>query len=276
MGSLFIAGVAHAETTAVATNMNISATIMPVMSTSSMPTCVAFSRSLGQGSRGDDVKELQVWLKANGFLSGEATGYFGGLTKSAVVKFQKDGGISATGFFGELSRKHHQMRCGGGMGDKGGDGKDGKWGTSTPPTMGDKGEHGMPCMMASTSPCMGGEDHPKTGSSSGIVACTMIARLCSDGTTMMPRDNMCNWHPEGCPRATSTIWIGTTTPPHMPSVMGSSSCPEGGCKPSGMMCTMEMKLCPSGKPMPRDNMCGWHPESCGSASTTISTGVMTY
>src|SRR5438552_3394844 len=50
----------------------------------------SFSRDLTVGSKGDDVSALQQLLISNGFLNIAApTGYFGGLTKAALVKWQK-------------------------------------------------------------------------------------------------------------------------------------------------------------------------------------------
>jgi hypothetical protein len=74
-------------------------------STSGSVSCT-FTRSLTVGSRGTDVTCLQNALIAGGFLAaGNNTGYFGGLTKAAVVKWQISRGVSpASGFFGPLSR----------------------------------------------------------------------------------------------------------------------------------------------------------------------------
>ena len=54
---------------------------------------------LKMGSKGDDVKELQ---KALGIpVDKEKTGYFGKLTKEAVIKFQKENGLKQDGIVGE-------------------------------------------------------------------------------------------------------------------------------------------------------------------------------
>lgn len=59
-----------------------------------------FTKSLTVGSRGDDVKCLQMKLNVS-----PASGYFGPLTKAAVVKWQKDAGVSpASGYFGPISQ----------------------------------------------------------------------------------------------------------------------------------------------------------------------------
>ncbi len=65
----------------------------------------AISSSLRVGSRGAQVTELQQTLTNLGFYSGPITGRFGGLTRAAVIRFQKANNIRpAIGFFGSLSR----------------------------------------------------------------------------------------------------------------------------------------------------------------------------
>jgi peptidoglycan hydrolase-like protein with peptidoglycan-binding domain len=48
----------------------------------------AFTRTLRQGTRGQDVKTLQTWLSEVGYRL-PATGYFGSMTRSAVKRFQR-------------------------------------------------------------------------------------------------------------------------------------------------------------------------------------------
>src|SRR3989344_5903747 len=48
-----------------------------------------FTRTLDIGARGTDVTALQTLLKSKGFLSAEATGYFGTQTRAAVVAYQR-------------------------------------------------------------------------------------------------------------------------------------------------------------------------------------------
>ena len=72
-------------------------------------------RILEVGSRGDDVKELQTFLREEGsYPNGRVTGYFGPLTKKAVQRFQNkyraeiltpNGFKSATGMVGSATRK---------------------------------------------------------------------------------------------------------------------------------------------------------------------------
>ena len=64
-----------------------------------------FTRNLTVGVRGDDVKMLQQMLEKEGFLlPGLPAGYFGEMTKQAVIKLQEKHGLPATGFFGAMTR----------------------------------------------------------------------------------------------------------------------------------------------------------------------------
>lgn len=73
-----------------------------------------FTRDLKIGLMGEDVKELQKYLNANGFVlaadgSGspdKETDKFGSLTRNALIKFQQANDISpAVGYFGPVTRK---------------------------------------------------------------------------------------------------------------------------------------------------------------------------
>jgi ELWxxDGT repeat protein len=87
-----------------------------IVSTTPTQTPKVFSvmtRNLKVGQSGNDVKSLQVFLNTNGFpiaLTGvgsanKETGLFGGLTRKALIKFQKANGIKpASGNFGPLTR----------------------------------------------------------------------------------------------------------------------------------------------------------------------------
>jgi len=79
-----------------------------------------FTRNLTTGMRGTDVKKLQMALKELGFFTyPKCTGYFGGVTRKAVIDFQnhfrnevlKVFGISkGTGYFGRTSKaKMHKL-----------------------------------------------------------------------------------------------------------------------------------------------------------------------
>ena len=72
-----------------------------------------FKKNLSLGTKNADVKELQKFLNANGFVvarSGvgslnQETNYFGSATKNALIKFQKAKGVKpASGLFGFLTR----------------------------------------------------------------------------------------------------------------------------------------------------------------------------
>jgi peptidoglycan hydrolase-like protein with peptidoglycan-binding domain len=68
---------------------------------------VTFTSDLTVGSTGAQVSALQQVLVSNGYLvmpAGVAMGYFGSLTKAAVMKWQAAVGLPATGFFGPMSR----------------------------------------------------------------------------------------------------------------------------------------------------------------------------
>lgn len=135
--------------------------------------CTKFARSVSYGTRGSDVSALQLFLIEKGYLNTGATSYFGVMTKNALIKFQKENNLPPTGFFGEKSRGIVNNNC------KGGITKVNPPGICTTP------------------------DCKPTG-----IMCTMVARLCDDGS-LMPRDSSCGWHPEMCKPKSVTP---TTTP----------------------------------------------------------------
>ncbi len=63
-----------------------------------------FNVFIGYGQKGAEVTALQKRLIALGFLSGDATGYFGKLTEAAVKQFQIAHGIRAAGYVGPGTR----------------------------------------------------------------------------------------------------------------------------------------------------------------------------
>ncbi len=77
---------------------------------------------LRNGSRGDDVLDLQEMLKDRGFLSGRADGIFGNGTARAVQAFQRSVGLSADGVVGASTWAALESGSGGGTsgGDSGG------------------------------------------------------------------------------------------------------------------------------------------------------------
>lgn len=60
-----------------------------------------------QGSSGDDIKELQQFLRDFGFFPFDArpSGYFGPLTRRSLLEYQKSVGISASGVFDTVTRE---------------------------------------------------------------------------------------------------------------------------------------------------------------------------
>ena len=68
---------------------------------------IMMQNNLMVGSRGDDVVALQTTLVSKGFLvmpTGVSMGYFGPLTKTALMQYQSSVGVVSTGFFGPLTR----------------------------------------------------------------------------------------------------------------------------------------------------------------------------
>jgi peptidoglycan hydrolase-like protein with peptidoglycan-binding domain len=75
---------------------------VPAPAAVSVPT---ITRNLTVGSRGAEVKALQDYLKAGGYLViATTTTYFGPMTKAAVQKWQAASALPSTGFFGPMSR----------------------------------------------------------------------------------------------------------------------------------------------------------------------------
>ena len=70
----------------------------------SVASAATFTRSLGQGVTGTDVSQLQQFLADEGLYNGPVTAYFGPMTTTAVIGFQEQEGITASGYFGSLTR----------------------------------------------------------------------------------------------------------------------------------------------------------------------------
>ncbi len=79
---------------------------------SPLPSPLIFTRNLSLNTIHPDVKKLQQFLNANGYVlastgpgaPGKETTIFGPVTKTAVMKFQTNNGIPATGYVGPLTR----------------------------------------------------------------------------------------------------------------------------------------------------------------------------
>lgn len=111
-GSSHRSGSSHTTTT----SSTSSDTSTPVVSPVQMPVpplATVFSRDLTLGATGEDVRNLQVWLNAHGFVvattgagsAGNETTLFGRLTQKALAKWQAAHGITpAVGYFGPKTR----------------------------------------------------------------------------------------------------------------------------------------------------------------------------
>jgi peptidoglycan hydrolase-like protein with peptidoglycan-binding domain len=103
----------HVGTTATSTPATtqvggVPVTMVDLGQTGAAPTLGVrpnFTRNLSLGMQGDEVKQFQQFLVTNGYLKiGLASGYFGTLTRTALMKYQKQKGIAPTGYFGPLTR----------------------------------------------------------------------------------------------------------------------------------------------------------------------------
>lgn len=104
------AGAAFLFTAAALTSasaMEMTADSMMMGTSGSMMMKSEASSDLWLGSRGAGVVSLQTSLEQGGFLvmpAGVAKGYFGQATKRALIKYQTQAGVRATGYFGPLTR----------------------------------------------------------------------------------------------------------------------------------------------------------------------------
>ncbi len=63
-----------------------------------------FDTDMWFGTTSEDVRQLQMRLKDEGYFHAGVTGYFGGNTFAAVKQYQRDHGIAATGYVGVMTR----------------------------------------------------------------------------------------------------------------------------------------------------------------------------
>ena len=65
-----------------------------------------FTKDLYQGMNDPDVVQLQAFLRAAGFFNYPTdTGYFGPITRAAVIQYQKYHGVTpSVGYVGPLTR----------------------------------------------------------------------------------------------------------------------------------------------------------------------------
>ena len=67
--------------------------------------CLSVSALSRVGSIGNEVTQIQSVLKGQGYSNGKIDGIFGTATKNAVVRFQKDNGLTADGVVGTNTLK---------------------------------------------------------------------------------------------------------------------------------------------------------------------------
>lgn len=104
----------EAKADAIATSTPSIPSPVSASGSSSQKAKYSFKRNLSLGVIGSDVKELQKYLNANGFIIsksgagslGKETNYFGLATRSALIRFQKAKKIApAAGYFGPMTRR---------------------------------------------------------------------------------------------------------------------------------------------------------------------------
>lgn len=75
-----------------------------ILALPSYSLAATFTLPLSLGSRGAEVSALQHMLATIGYFSVGATGYFGPLTKQAVIRYQKASGLEPVGIVGPKTR----------------------------------------------------------------------------------------------------------------------------------------------------------------------------
>jgi PKD repeat protein len=63
-----------------------------------------FENDLYFGLKGDEVSRLQDILREKGFFIASSTGYFGAITRNAVIEYQRTNKINTTGYVGPKTR----------------------------------------------------------------------------------------------------------------------------------------------------------------------------
>jgi len=83
----------------------------PVTPPVTPPANFIFTETMKFGSRGEQVRQLQIRLKALGFFPSNinTTGYFGNITKASVIKFQLSRNLVGDGVVGKFTLKELNM-----------------------------------------------------------------------------------------------------------------------------------------------------------------------
>ena len=85
--------------------LRVTAAALIAAATLSMSSFAASTSALlSIGSRGDAVSSVQQELLERGYFNHRVTGYYGNVTKDAVIAFQKDCGIRVDGIVGPETR----------------------------------------------------------------------------------------------------------------------------------------------------------------------------
>ena len=92
--------------------------------------------TLRNGARGDDVRAIQQLLKDQNYLKGNVDGQFGNQTKTAIMAFQKDAGLTIDGIAWPetIQKLHHEFN---------------EWETVTEPTRTTSGSYQRTCKTCS-------------------------------------------------------------------------------------------------------------------------------
>lgn len=85
--------------------LSVAGIVSLAMFSSALTASAALTRQLEVGMRGSDVSELQTFLATDPsvYPQGLVTGYFGPLTRAAVMNFQAKNGISSVGRVGPIT-----------------------------------------------------------------------------------------------------------------------------------------------------------------------------
>jgi peptidoglycan hydrolase-like protein with peptidoglycan-binding domain len=88
-----------------------SSAASPAQSTpQAQPQLISQAGVLRQGDSNDAVATLQQQLTTLGYFSGAVTGFFGSFTEEAVIRFQRDAGLTADGIVGAGTQDEIQRR----------------------------------------------------------------------------------------------------------------------------------------------------------------------
>lgn len=85
------------NTTTNTNGTNASATVGTGVGSRANLARLVIAKSLRYGQTDSEVKNLQAYLIARGYLTGTATGYYGSMTRAGVKKLQSDLGITSDG-----------------------------------------------------------------------------------------------------------------------------------------------------------------------------------